>query len=542
MTFKTTPALLDRLNNALGLQGLSLKRSQLLEVAAAAFGFRSSNAMTAAAKAGELALSPVQPEARVSLSNGETLMIVRDPSAGAPYAIDESFLEQVVDDSRAEQAGITPYGHLVDLNPCLDWEGETIHANLLDDHVENVDIHVAIISHKGGHTSYAAFSEQDLYLQMHEYVSENWHEVANWAELGEHPDHMSPEEAVDAYFDLCNDHGVEEYLEMSSEVARLPMRLPSPTPAVELIKLAEAIEEGASADIWYDAHQYGSDDPDDSDRIAENVIESTQAAMQKAASLLRAIAAGGKTLPAKPNIRGPLETAPQHEDFLITDQLGNYQWSDESLNPKERGYAGFGKVLNAGGTYPAKLGVTADSKGKHYVVPSIEFSWGSSASTDTSDALVKAHSYAEHLEPLLAKLQGTWEVVEHAFDNAHQMLIFIPMEIAFTAPHPDDWFAALSYLLKTQDEKEAGPQVTCEFTAQMDVRKYIVSVDPLGDTAWDGTFDALRWGRDAAKEVFHVDPDEFARSVMAPQWIQDWPGPFVVDPIGLDDLFDLYKN
>lgn len=46
--------------------------------------------------------------------------------------------------------------------------------------------------------------------------------------------------------------------------------------------IAGRLSSGASADIWYDAHEY--DAPED--RVAENTIEQTQSAMQDAARLL----------------------------------------------------------------------------------------------------------------------------------------------------------------------------------------------------------------------------------------------------------------
>src|SRR3546814_8867816 len=55
MVLKTTPIYLDRLDSALKKAGVSIKRSQLLETTAAAFGFHNSNEFTAAAARGDLA-------------------------------------------------------------------------------------------------------------------------------------------------------------------------------------------------------------------------------------------------------------------------------------------------------------------------------------------------------------------------------------------------------------------------------------------------------------------------------------------------------
>lgn len=58
-----------------------------------------------------------------------------------------------------------------------------------------------------------------------------------------------------------------------------------------LAEIAAALETGAAADIWYDAAEYGTEAPDDPDRLAESLIESTQAAMQSAANILAALGA-----------------------------------------------------------------------------------------------------------------------------------------------------------------------------------------------------------------------------------------------------------
>lgn len=533
MTIKTTPALLDRLENALKMQGLVLKRSQLLEVAASAFGYRNSNAMTAAAKDGDLALPLIQPRTRIELSNGESILVLRDPTANAPYAIDEAFLEQVVDMKRGEQAGITPYGHLVDLSPALEWDGETISEAQSTDVVEFVNIHIAIISHRHGNTSYAAFSEQDLHLQMYDYILENWSEVEQWSD--NHPSNMSPEEAISEYFDLCNDHEIEEYLDTSCEVARLPMRLPTPAPSHDLMLLADQLQAGSAADIWYDAHQHGNDRADDPDRVAEATIDNTQLAMQKAASLLRAIASGGEYPPTKTT--SALTT--KADDRWKGQDMQRHVQGEPPIPDSNRQYAGEGRTLNLGKRYPAKLGVTAESNGTYFFVPTIDVSWEDDDFDSEAAALARAEKYIEEIDPLLNPLDAEVEIHENVALNTHRLFIYIPMRIALTGTTPEDWFAALSYLLLTNEEKEKEKQVTCEFTPQMDVRKYIISVDPLGDTVWDGTFDALRWGRDQAEDFLRLDPDEFARSPMAPKWVQDWAGPFVVDPIGLEQLFDL---
>lgn len=111
----TTKIIIDRLGAALEKHGFKPKRAQLLEAAAMAFGYYNSNEFNAASKRGDLVPPAAIPLGRVS-HNGDMLIVLRDPTSGAPYAIDESFLEGPVEDERRERFGPTPYGSLIDLS------------------------------------------------------------------------------------------------------------------------------------------------------------------------------------------------------------------------------------------------------------------------------------------------------------------------------------------------------------------------------------------------------------------------------------------
>jgi hypothetical protein len=115
-TIKPIAVHLDRLGAALSAQDIDLKRTKLLEVAAAAFGYHNTHECTAASQRGDLTPPPAGVVCRLSLSTGETLLVLRDPVSEAPYAIDESFVEQVVEDERREAYGPSPYGRLLDLS------------------------------------------------------------------------------------------------------------------------------------------------------------------------------------------------------------------------------------------------------------------------------------------------------------------------------------------------------------------------------------------------------------------------------------------
>lgn len=104
---------LDRLASALAGQGIDLKRHQLLEVAAAAFGHRTSNETSRLAEAGDLTPPSAQPIGRLDLGS-DSVVLVRDAATDLPYAIASGFLADMGDD-RTRHFAPTPYGGLADL-------------------------------------------------------------------------------------------------------------------------------------------------------------------------------------------------------------------------------------------------------------------------------------------------------------------------------------------------------------------------------------------------------------------------------------------
>jgi hypothetical protein len=86
---------------------VSWKRHKILELLASTFGYHNLNELTAAHKRGEIDLPQAEPIGEIALPNGESIVVVRDPLARAPYAIDQSFLERVAEE-RAETFGPPP--------------------------------------------------------------------------------------------------------------------------------------------------------------------------------------------------------------------------------------------------------------------------------------------------------------------------------------------------------------------------------------------------------------------------------------------------
>jgi len=111
----SAPVHVDRLARALKAQGIDIRRSRIIELVAAAFGYHNSNEFQAAARAGDLAPAPAVAAGRLDLDDGTTLVMLYD-GEGRSYAIG-----QTQDRDRLGTIGVTPYGGLVTL-PDLDAE------------------------------------------------------------------------------------------------------------------------------------------------------------------------------------------------------------------------------------------------------------------------------------------------------------------------------------------------------------------------------------------------------------------------------------
>jgi len=870
MTIKASTVLVDRLEHALDKQGVKMKRRALLETAAYAFAYASSNAFTAASAKGDINPPPVKVIGRLELPDGQVLIVVDDPLAGAPYGIDEAFVERVVDEERREAIGITPYGHLVRIDQVSDTEmddlggtgaredlssiatiihaaknridgytahepaadrtgqaevdtvgqaelaltrafdaadfgnrGQTIRelrhadellalvrnedaerhvlwtrqtiAEALDaikairpktqtdgdaalkpfllaaleqidqeidnrkaggdpaawadmqkvsdlghaaarnsagllpleddadsirvsradlklllgaaqahsddvnsgiedgmyDEAENTDIddiddaigsiaarlempfmpktateaapeagritvHVARIVHGHGSDVRVALSAEGLDAEVAQYCRESWNEISDHKGVPADTIGMTDGEIVSMYYAEMENAESEEFVEESTFDLSLPggacavlptsergtcIRCDSPLKAggrcsddtcpfsttaqgdaqgwaghperdpspkddsakvptsalggfVNAEEIAAELEDGASADVWYDAHDHGDpEDEEDADRIAENSIERYQNAMVAAARILRdlkpvVLPDGGimvdGVIQSKTRIAERAKRDASDDVRYITYQGGdlgdvtismlaalglpyhNDRGDTLPLTEDEYEWLGTDETLNDDGALPVSLGASALWRRRKWLVAEIEFSYADQGddSRDDAAALRRAHAHMEHLAPYMESLGGHMVLDEDATEFGHELAILIPFEIAMQSASWNDWTKALSYLLSTEAEKKAGLQVSAEYTAQQEVGRGVYSVEPTGDTVWDATFDALRWGRKHADDIYHGTasyPDEYAHSTMAPKWVQERSGmhPFEVQAIGLGTLYGI---
>lgn len=810
MTKNPSPVLLDRLSHVLEKQGVRLKRQQLLDTAAYAFGYRHRDVFSAAAKAGELTPPPVVPIGRVSLANGEKVLIVTDPLANSAYGIDEAFVEGTMEERR-EHIGVTPYGHLVSIsgladqvipdlvaaaagNPVLvsrirsaveELDGYTAEDNEVDcvgqaenmlgralAHAESGDaqaahgklriaydllqgvgddpeghvactrrsildgiadciasatdgtvtdaarsgsaaaisdddeesvrvsrddlmqvigaaqawaedintgledgmydddagvedveasigtlqarmdmkpspaakaaastpkphhatIHIGTITHRHGEDVRVSLTADGLDHEIAQYCRENWGDITDAKGVPGNPIGMTDSHIVSVYFDACSELEMGQYIDRTSQDVPVPGHMIAagadcarcgsglvfgmcsdetcpfhdvpqndprgwsghpqmdpfhkddhiPVAAPKALEgkptdwaeqIAQALEDGAVADVWYDAHQFGGDSPDDPDRIAEGTINETQQAMQEAARILRELKPirlpDGKIMidgriPSTQRIEKHAAAVASDEPLWITDSDGDdtgqanltmlhearigYQYENGEFHPltaHEQEMSLPCTTLNAHCDNIVRMGFAVLWRGRKWYAPEVQFAWDESQSfkDDGEEALVRAKAYMEDIRPMVESLGGHLRLDEYPTDFAHELAVLLPVELSLSTGDPDDWKAAVSYLLMTSKEKEERRRATCEFTAEANFHKYTMSIEPLGDTVWDATFDALRWGTQDAISIItgESDPDEYARSPLAPKWVQDWAGtnPFEVQVIGLKECLNI---
>lgn len=106
-SINTTSVVIDRLADALAREGVSLKRHQLIKVAARAFGYRNEHYMQAAHAAGEMSA----PAPGMKGYDDHGLAVLHDPLADLSFAMDVSAASE-----RSARWTISPYGNILDVS------------------------------------------------------------------------------------------------------------------------------------------------------------------------------------------------------------------------------------------------------------------------------------------------------------------------------------------------------------------------------------------------------------------------------------------
>lgn len=110
---KNTPVILDRLAEALSRHGVKLKRMQLLQTAAAAFGHRNTHELAAADDAGELDLPIARYMGRTRVDRIGWMHFFQDPD-GTVFAVDQDRFD--AQQGRSADWTVSPMGNLLDVS------------------------------------------------------------------------------------------------------------------------------------------------------------------------------------------------------------------------------------------------------------------------------------------------------------------------------------------------------------------------------------------------------------------------------------------
>lgn len=568
MELKTSSIYVDRLSKVLDKFNINLKRSQVLEIAAQAFGFHNSNEFTAASKSGALTPPALQPIGRLNLEDGQSLILVKDTLANSPYAIDEAFIEQVVMNDRAELIGATPYGNLAFLGNIADTDLPTWHAGQAPkpkpfasernpNGVSSITLYIAIITHKNGTNSYTDLSSELLEEQIANYCIEFWDEIVGPENFPASPEGMNPTEIIETYFENHHCESLyreRSYMQLPEDLivqfcqSRLPNAVPEiitpakrpaqiPTDA-EINLISATLASSAIADIWYDAEEFEDDKAGDE-------IEAAKDAMKAAAQILDQLTS--KSTFTNVDTNSVIKIANSDGSPLINDLVNpenfdalslSYRQSDIGFHPLTEGEET--AITNAQTTsvfYPnipkichfAALHKTQKYHGIELIIDEKNH-----------------HEYADKLEQLkssVAALGGhSFETYEYLSSMKLKFTILLPFDLYLSAGSMADYNLATDWLLF--GAQMAGEKaVIAEFIPQNLTNDAFYNVSFPQQIAFDITFELLLMGSKRALnlEADHQERDELRFAHLSPPIANEWPGPFEVQ-VDQDHIAELFKS
>ena len=210
---KTLNIHIERLAAALATKGLRLKRHNLLEVVAAAFGYHNHNEAKAAADRGDLDVPRADLIGRTTTA-GQDFVVLKDPRADALYAVPAS---QMPAAGKTGSIGITPYGNMVEL---ADVGGVSDAITAPSEESKDV-VHIALIHHSHGVDVVAGGTRLEVGGKVAQHARENWYEAydndkysgAETIGLPEDHEGLSDDEAEDLYFRAVSASDPGNYVE-----------------------------------------------------------------------------------------------------------------------------------------------------------------------------------------------------------------------------------------------------------------------------------------------------------------------------------------
>lgn len=533
---KSLPIHLNRLDRALRAQGVVFKRHQLLETCAAAFGFHNSNEATAAAKSGVLNPPQATPIGRLSLDDGQILIVAQDPLAMAPYAIDETFVEQT---DGANQFGVSPYGHILDLTRLSGEPLSEIAERLSEIGTSScieLKIYTACIQHKHGENRYHSLSEEGVEAEIEGFCSQWWDEV----------EHRFPGETftgkdlIENYFD-AHDHDFlersevslslspDEILEALGQVRKAPAH--AATPDIEA--KADPVDPWAdhpiySGEDWRDEVANGDTRRGYAEWVSAKIEEAEEAEHPPIQSWSQDYPDGHDGPLCLTNaccepVDGGPELFSRHGLKWSVDANGNFY----PLTKDEARFIGEDSITMPNG-FHAELGYSFFYQGAKFVCASVEVAFNPESKDSRDKVLAEVKAYASHIEKAVVAVDGHVLITEDdVMGDRHTIHALIPFDrVPKMAIDFDDWKIQIARILMPAD----GPRVIAHFQPQAWVKDYAIDVDASGETEWDITAEIVAMDPKQAQDIEDDsnESDAFTGSKSAPAFVRDWSGPYHV--------------
>ena len=534
---RTTPKtiIIDRLAHALGMQGVKLKRDHLITTSAYAYGYRNRETFDAAADAGELTAPPAEAIGTFDLEGGTTLVVLRDPLSGLPYAIDKGFLDDAGSERR-EQYGVSPYGRLLDVSKVdptrilpITTHGATVRAG------RGAVTYVAtIVNDKHDLEVLTAPTWDALVVRIARLCRSCWRsDFPETAPVGDL-------DLIQAYFEHVGEYssmqifvnrGVDEAECLNVDDLRAyDERLKAESPAdrggtsvrrttnTAAFVIGTVNDQDGEPMLWW-SQEDGFGSLSDATVYGEMTGDLPDAGMNPGS-------VGWYQLPGMPepslatkSAKGP-RTVEEMDIEFITNREGDGGGDEiDDLRP----YLSMEEpdIGDRDDTRVA-LGYLARVDGKMYFAPTVN-AWHDGTHEDAKEAMDAVAAIRKRVEPLIERLGGFCMYEDEAGEGRVELTLFIPTSTV-TGVAPVDWSAALENLLGIGSVEP----VIATFSPQASILDNCIDVDPEGDPKFDVTFEVLLMGDVAAQELEDHEADDLTDAIRAPDWIRNWSGPFAV--------------
>lgn len=475
----TTPIILDRLSDALQAHGVKLRRKQLLNVAARAFGYRSDNAFSAAAKAGEL--DARRPDTLGVDDHG--LVVLRDPVDGTTFAIDPP-----AEQGHGRQWCVSPAGGLVDIR------------GMRPQPTASITLCTATITHRHGTNFYIAWTPRELDTKIAGYCEEWWSEARQYdPDLPEEANSLVDDEIRRLYFGAVPD----EFIETGTDTLTTPRAI------------ARSIETH-TGEAWVISrtNQGDADEPLLWWNGDDGWGDLASATIHPDATARLPMAVRGETVAWQrlPGIRAVAGQA-------VVTASGAGRWDDTAPTPHIADAAS----LLASAPIEAAPGIVL-SRLVAQTTPSAGLPsgrrWRVVLRTDGVPDAGVVGPWLEETQATLSRAGATTRL-----DDEGLAIVFDGDADIHAATTVEDWHAAIGDLVRPVGDRE---RIMAEFRPEAWVRDHAIEVDAQGEPAIDVTYEMLLTGREAASELDSRDTDHLKEAVRAPLWIREWTGPFTI--------------